>query len=245
MKWKEIENTDGLYLISDTGKVFSVRSERIIKNQQQSNGYWRVELNFNGVPKRYFIHRLVASAFVPNPNNYPIVNHKDENPSNNNAENLEWCTQEYNCNYGNRNKKIQDNRKPTPSGADNSQSIHVYQFDLKGNLIAEYGSCGEAERITGYPRHCISRAVCGHFLTYKGYYWSCENKFEMRESNASNQRFRHGAILKCDMDGNILKRYERSKDLINDGYRQISVNRCCRGERKSYKGFTWKHERKE
>ena len=100
MNWKEIENTNGRYLVSDDGRVFSVLSNRIIKQQLNNTGYYRVELNINGVVKRLLVHRIVAKAFIPNPNNYEYVNHKDENHKNNHVDNLEWCTPKYNTNYG-------------------------------------------------------------------------------------------------------------------------------------------------
>ena len=237
--WKEIPNTDGLYLISDEAKVFSVRSNRLIKPQMLHNGYWRVELNICGEAKRYFLHRLVAEVFIPNPNNYPCINHKDENPSNNHADNLEWCTHKYNSNYGTCQERIKKHRK-TPSGVDNPQSKAVYQFDLDGNFVAEYGSCGEAGRKTGLRAASIARAANGSRRQYAGFYWGETKEFSYYKGN--DARFRHGAILKCDENGNVLKRYESSFQLKEDGYNQIPVNRVCRGERKTYKGFQWKHE---
>lgn len=237
--WKEIPNTDGLYLISDDGKVFSVRSNRLIKNQLSNKGYYRVELNFSGKAEKYSVHRLVAEAFIPNPDNLPEVNHKDENPLNNHVSNLEWCTHLYNVNYGTRVARIQSKRQ-TPMGADNSQSIRVYQFDLNGNFIAEYGSCGEAGRETGLRAASVARAARGKRKQYAGFYWN--DKKEFLYNGVRNQKFKQGAILKCDMDGNVIKRYERSLDLKADGYNQISVNRVCRGERNTYKGYKWMHE---
>lgn len=118
--WKDIPNFEGLYQVSNLGNVKTLdkyvnsgiknnsKVKRIGKILKQYNkgGYLQVSLRKNY--KRYYfgIHRLVAMAFIPNPNNYPQVNHKDENKLNNCVENLEWCTAQYNCNYGNRNKKI-------------------------------------------------------------------------------------------------------------------------------------------
>lgn len=105
MNWKPIEKYDGLYLISDDGKIFSVRSNKLLKPQIQKTGYIKIEFNIDGKHKKEYIHRLVAEAFIPNPNNYPIINHKDENPQNNCVDNLEWCTYQYNTSYGNCIKK--------------------------------------------------------------------------------------------------------------------------------------------
>jgi hypothetical protein len=142
-------------------------------------------------------------------------------------------------NYGTRTERIIAHRDAR-RGADNSQSIKVYQYTLEGDFIAEYGSCGEAGRQTGLRWSSIARAARGERKQYAGFYWN--DKKEFLYNGVRNQKFKQGAILKCDMDGNVIKRYERSLDLKADGYSQISVNRVCRGERKSYKGYEWKHE---
>ena len=108
--WKDIKNFEGLYQVSNLGRVKSLpkytysrgysqlRKEKLLKPCYvgKYRNYLAVRLNNN---KQYKIHRLVAKAFIPNPNNYPCVNHKDKNPSNNNVENLEWCTNQYNVKY--------------------------------------------------------------------------------------------------------------------------------------------------
>lgn len=81
--------------------------ERILKHDvHHIDGHHRVAICINGKAKKYLVHRLVAEAFLENPNNYPVINHKDENPNNNRADNLEWCTHSYNNNYNGRNIKI-------------------------------------------------------------------------------------------------------------------------------------------
>ena len=114
--WKDIPNYEGKYQVSNTGRVRSLNYNRTgkIKVRKQGKdklGYKSVFLCKDGKNKGYLVHRLVALAFIPNPNNYPVINHKDENPSNNYYKNLEWCTQEYNCNYGNCRKKMSEARK--------------------------------------------------------------------------------------------------------------------------------------
>ena len=118
--WKDIPNFEGLYQISNYGRVKTlekyissgiknnnqVRRKSKLLKQYNKQGYLQVSLSKNH--RRYYfnVQRLVAIAFIPNPNNLPQVNHIDENPLNNNVENLEWCTAKYNCNYGSRNSKI-------------------------------------------------------------------------------------------------------------------------------------------
>lgn len=239
MQWREIKNTDGKYLISDDGKVFSAISNRILKTQISNVGYERIELCFTDRTRKEFVHRLVAEAFIPNPNNYPVVNHKDENPLNNRVENLEWCTYKYNTNYGNCLIKMSKNHN-YKSGADNVKSKRVFQFTLNGELVAEYGSTYEAQRKTGMNSKSIAKACTGILKQYAGYLWSynpCVDEY----SEKRNTNFRKGNIAMCDLEGNVIKVYSTPRELEADGFNQMSVNRVCRGERKSYKGYVFKH----
>ena len=110
-EWRDIKGYEGRYQISSEGRVRSLDrigkngysyKGKILKPRPTKRGY--IKANLSG--KIYAVHRLVAQAFIPNPNNYPVVNHKDENPSNNCIENLEWCDVKYNINYGTANKRI-------------------------------------------------------------------------------------------------------------------------------------------
>ena len=113
-KWKDIKGYEGYYQISNLGRVKSLsrdvgsnrcKKETIMKTSIDKDGYECMVLSKDGKQKYVRIHRLVAQAFIPNPNNLPQVNHKDENKGNNNVENLEWCTTTYNINYGGRTEK--------------------------------------------------------------------------------------------------------------------------------------------
>lgn len=111
--WKDIKEYEGMYQISNYGRVKSLprtikkrKCEEIIKTPSVlPKGYLKVSLCKNGKPKYFFIHRLVAEAFIPNENNYPCVNHKDCNTSNNNVHNLEWVSYEENNSYKNHHLK--------------------------------------------------------------------------------------------------------------------------------------------
>lgn len=153
---------DNNYLISNYGYLINKKSKRIIKGTKRKDGYISVHL----YGRNLLMHRLVAISFIPNLNNYSQINHKDENKSNNNVNNLEWCDSKYNINYGNRtNKQIQHRIKK------------VIQKDMQGNIINQFNSVREASRITGYSQGNISN-VCRklnykghHYNTYKGYMW--------------------------------------------------------------------------
>lgn len=165
-EWKDIEGYEGIYKISNLGRVKSLsrinpqnkyQKEIIMKNRLNSNGYLTIKLMKNGKAKIKTLHRLVASAFIPNEYNLPCVNHIDEDRTNNNVENLEWCSYEYNDNYGNRNKKIAiNNGHPIvaicPNGTQElylslSEASRILKKDgvgnickaLKGQLHSAYG----------------------------------------------------------------------------------------------------------
>lgn len=100
--YKDIPGYDGKYQVSDLGNVRSLqyKEPRILQPiNRDKYGHKNVELCKDGVRKKFLVHRLVAEAFIPNPDNLPCVNHKDENPANNEVSNLEWCTAKYNVQY--------------------------------------------------------------------------------------------------------------------------------------------------
>ena len=101
---KDIKDYEGLYAITRDGRVWSYKSKKFLKHGLVK-GYHRVCLCKEGKCKNFRVHRLVAQTFIPNPEGLPEVNHKDEDKSNNNVNNLEWCSYEYNINYGTRNER--------------------------------------------------------------------------------------------------------------------------------------------
>ena len=113
-EWRDIKEYEGLYQVSNLGRVKSLarktnnqygKKERLMTQKLDKDGYKRVGLNKNGKQIYYGVHRLVAQAFISNPNNYPQINHKDEDKSNNKVDNLEWCDGKYNQNYGTINER--------------------------------------------------------------------------------------------------------------------------------------------
>lgn len=105
-EWRDILGYEGLYKVSNLGMVYSMKRKKIMKLSKTEKGYYKVYLMKDGTGKHKKVHRLVAEAFIPNPNNLPQVNHKDEDKTNNIVTNLEWCTAEYNSNYGTHKEKL-------------------------------------------------------------------------------------------------------------------------------------------
>ena len=122
---KEIKNYEN-YLIDENGKIYSKKTKKILKSCVRKDGYMMVGLYKNGYRKNFQIHSLVAETFIPNPNDLPQVNHKDEDKTNNNISNLEWCTAQYNLTYGNRiSKSIVKRKERDPRGESYKKSMET------------------------------------------------------------------------------------------------------------------------
>ena len=154
--WEDIKDVEGLYRISNLGRVLSIRRNSILKPLSSHHGYMRIQLYKNGKMKVFAIHRLVATAFIPNPHNYNEVNHLNENASDNRAVNLEWCSRKHNVNYGNRLYKFKKK---------------VEQLDKNNNVIKTYNSLSEASKESGARQGAISNVCCGRAKTAGGYKW--------------------------------------------------------------------------
>ena len=164
--WKDIEGYEGLYQVSNLGRVKSLRRNIILRQGITRNGYEIVNL-YKNKSKYFLIHRLVANVFIPNPNNYPIVNHKDENKLNNCVDNLEWCTQKYNINYGTGIARRA-----------RSQSKIVLQYSLDGTFIKEWKSMMDIQRNLGFNQSHISECCRNIRKTAYGYIWKYKKEIE-------------------------------------------------------------------
>ena len=112
--WKDVKDYEGLYVISNLGRIRSTSGQytgRILSPTDNGKGYKIVGLSKNGNRQNHYVHRLIAIAFIDNPNNFKEINHIDENQSNNCPSNLEWCNRKYNCNYGNHCAKLSNSMK--------------------------------------------------------------------------------------------------------------------------------------
>lgn len=158
--WKPVAGFEGLYEVSNTGRVKSLKrlhtKERILSQWLNHRGYARVTLWKENRQTKHSVHRLVADAFIPNPYGKPQVNHKDENKQNNAVENLEWCTQLENHNCGTINARISRSLTNNPK-----KSKPVCAFDDDGNLIHTFPSIYEACRQMGVTAASITSCIKG------------------------------------------------------------------------------------
>lgn len=177
--WKDIEGYEGCYQVSNLGRVRS--SDRYVKAGYGSEssvegkiltpnikkGYESVGLCIDGSRKWFLVHRLVAMAFILNPNNYPVVHHIDEVKDNNKVENLEWCSYQYNNTYGNRLKGWGHKVRKKLSKS-------VIQYTMDGVFVKKWHSMIDAQREDGFNQGCISNCCRGVANSHKGYIWKYE-----------------------------------------------------------------------
>lgn len=160
--WRDIPSFNGVYQVSNIGRVKSFKKgkERIL-SQSLTRGYPSVTLtDENGKHATYLVHRLVGFAFIPNPNGYKEINHKDENKTNNNIDNLEWCTREYNMSY-----------KTARLRQGISYGKPVEQIIIDNIVIAKYCSAEVAAKINDIDSSSIHKCCKGKRQFAGGYYW--------------------------------------------------------------------------
>lgn len=166
--WKDIPEYEGLYQASNLGRIKTLHpGKNKIKNNIKNfrkchDGYLRVNLYKNGQIKSPFVHKIIALTFIPNPNNYLCVNHKDENKTNNNVKNLEWCSKKYNNIYS-----ITSRRKHIGN---------ILQYDKNNNFIKKWESVSEASNELNIYRNAIVRCCNNTQKTAGGYVWRYAKK---------------------------------------------------------------------
>lgn len=184
--WRDIKGYESYYQVSNFGRIKSLERydalghhlKEFIMKPTYSSRYLRVSLSKNSFQKLLSVHRLVAEAFIPNPNNLPCVNHKDENRCNNfvyidengnyvpELSNLEWCTQKHNANWGKRNSKISKSKYKT-----------ILQFDLQGNFIKEWPSAMQLHKELNYSVASISQCCRGKQKTAYSFIWKFKTNY--------------------------------------------------------------------
>lgn len=174
-EWRSIDGFGGEYVVSSLGRVVAMptkirKDPRVLS--QKKDTYLRVALTKCGKAKLYPVHRLVALAFIPNPHNYPQVNHIDEDKTNNKVENLEWVTASMNCNHGTRKARIREKQ------LNNVHPRPIIQKTLDGRFVARYTSCAEIPRVTRYKRTNVVECLRGRIRHAYGYKWEYEERKE-------------------------------------------------------------------
>ena len=244
--WKDVVGYEGYYQVNNLGVVRSI--DRAVKTKSGSlqhikgvtlaqttnvSGYKTVSLTKNSIGKTCKVHRLVAEAFIPNPKNYPVVNHKDEIKTNNCVENLEWCTQKYNCNYSAERFYIASAKmrmKP------------VIQYDLDMNKLNEYDSAQNAARAIGIKTRYNHIAECcnGHIKTCYGYIFKWKSDKLAKENFDKTISKFVLMINKLGIVENVFKNASEAARFVSltSG---VHISQCCLGKRKRAAGYYWKY----
>lgn len=219
--WKDIPDYEGLYQVSNLGRVKSFKrngnsKDRILKPSKNRCGYLQVILYKNRKTETFTVHRLVALAFISNPLNLPCINHKDENKENNNISNLEWCTQQYNATYNNAHIKRGLNKRGKYKG-ENSPMYGKHHTEETKRKIRESNK--------GKPK-------------------SEETKQKMRKAQKGKPKPQHRKpILQYTLDGVFIKEWSSGKEIYQTmSFSQGNISSCCSGALKSAYGFIWRYK---
>lgn len=159
---RDIPGYEGLYAATSCGKIWSYKSEKFLKPRNHQDGYLLITLSKQGKATTYVVHRLIAQTYIPNPENKPQVNHKDENKQNNCVNNLEWVTISENVNYGTRSSR---------AGKTIGKPVYCVELDKTFDTLTA------AAQELGMSAASISRCCKGRTETYGGYHW----QFAQRE----------------------------------------------------------------
>ena len=248
------------YEISNYGRVRSLdridtsghrRKGKILKLAKDKYGYFQVGLSKDGKVTSFLVHRLVATMFIDNPNELPQVNHKDEDKTNNHIENLEWCTQEYNHNYGTRNERAGESNKGKTHTEETKRKIGDKSRERVGEKHWNYGKTTSEE-----TKQKISKAnkgkLCGEKNHNYGKDFKGENnpmygKHHTEESKRRNSESHKGKYVGennpratkvlCVETGQIFNTIKQAQEWLG----KCGIGQCCSGKNKTCGGYTWKY----
>jgi hypothetical protein len=177
--WKDVPGYEGLYEISNFGNVMSLNyrghgyRKQLTPKCNNAGRLW-VELCKNGERKPWLIHRLVGMVFIPNPNEYPQINHKDENPKNNVVSNLEWCTREYNIQYYRDRHPERPPFRPSRNYRVRS-NIPVIQLTKDGTVVRRWDNSCQVKKTMGWSDWSVAECCRGNRKTAYGFIWKYEH----------------------------------------------------------------------
>ena len=225
--WKDIPDYEGLYQVSNLGRIKSLNfnktgKEKIMK-PRTGNRYYMIALWKNGIRKDYLLHRIIAETFIPNPQNKPFINHKDENCFNNSINNLMWCTHKENMNWGTRNERI--------SKANKGKVIPK-------NIREKISKSNKGKKISEEQKEYLRKIRTGIKLTE-------EHKKKISISNKGKTAKK---VNQYDLNGNFIKKWDCIMNFyksINKSEKSSSVSSCCSGKYKTAFGYKWKYADEE
>lgn len=220
--FKDVKGYEGLYEVSNYGNVRSLYTNKILKPATKKRGYQYVNLYKNKKGKMYQVHRLVAESFIPNTNNLPIINHKDENSQNNNVDNLEWCTYKYNSNYGSSREKIRKSRLGK-------------NFGYIGEKAPMYG-----KKHTEETKTKIKIATTGKNNHMYGKKHTEESKYKISNKNKGKFKGKNNPSARkvlCITTGEIFNCATEASEKYNLNHSALC--KCCKGVTKTCNKMEW------
>ena len=251
--WKIIPRLNSNYAVSNYGRVKSLsRSKhqeyrnrttttktRILMLAKTRYGYLSCRPMVDGKLGNELVHRLVAEAFIPNPGNFPIINHKDEDKMNNVVSNLEWCTAKYNSNYGTCQKR----RSTTLRKNIRNKLPIIKQYDLNGNLVGTF--VGRKEIVdAGFDYRAVRNCCCHHYYSACGYVWR-ENDDAFTAPHHRDNTGVSRRVNCYDLNMNFIKSYdsmsEAGRDVSGKTTGVNSILACCVASYKSAYGYKWRY----
>ena len=235
-KWKDIQGYEGMYQVSNLGRVRSFSDKKkggfLSLKRTDKGGYVYVVLCRDGIHQTKKVHRLVAEAFIKNPEGLPCINHKDEVKSNNCIDNLEWCSYKYNINYGTCLSRGVETRRKNKIGF---KPVYAFKDDV---LVAEYDSASEAARQIDVDRTAIWLCCSGVNKSAGGFQWSYEPVCPKVEYKEQRKR-----LYQYSLDGELIQVYESlSEGARQTGALRANIQKCCRGELKKTHGYRFSFE---
>lgn len=228
-EWKDVKGYENLYQVNRKGKVRSSHKGywEVLTSVVNSRGYNQYLFHKDGKRKNMRGNRLVAEAYIPNPDNLPFVNHKDENPANDCVENLEWCTCEYNNNYGTLKERQSKN---------NAKNRPVCMFDVDGTLIREFYNVYEGAKFVGGNHPCVSRCCSGQVFCYKGYIWRYKDEADtIADAVIAYQRARTNRKIEFSIKGE-----KRVFNSMAEAARELHISRDTMRKYNHLGDISWK-----
>lgn len=229
MKQIIVDNTQTNYYITEDGKCLNSQTNKYLKGQISNSGYLNFNLTLSTGKRRLYAHRLVAEAYIPNPDNKPEVNHLNGNKLDNRIENLEWTTRAENSRY---NTLIGNNKNVK----------RVYQFDKDKNLVRQYLCINDVQK-EGYTVSMISQEMNKKVKTLtQGYYWNNSEDSSFQVQNYDNTGKSKQVLCYNKNTMELIAIYPSANEAARQlGIAHSHISECCRGKVKSYKGYIWKY----
>lgn len=224
-----VDNISTSYFITEDGKCYNQNTGKYLVGQKNyRNGYFSYNITMpDGSKKRLYAHRLVAMAFIPNPENKTQINHIDGDKTNNSVDNLEWVTPRENQEHA-VDRELRKFK-------------HVFCFSKDKKLVAEYKNIREASKAVNVSAGLIEQEVNKEIKTLTGnFYWSYSKTLTKIKNYGNAGKAKE--VYQYDSDGKFINSYQSTGIAARSiGGNSSHIGECCRGKIKTYKGFVWRY----